>query len=66
MYEKGGFQLTIKDIKNGDTLIEIEENKEFNTIEKIKQKILQEEIPIYTDNYFIKKAEIELDKILKR
>ena len=63
MYEKGGFQLTIKDIKNGYTLIE---NKEFNTIEKIKQKILQEEIPIYTDNYFIKKAEIELDKILKR
>lgn len=66
VYEKGGFQLAIKDIKNGDTLIEIEEDKEFNTIEKIKQKILQEEIPIYTDNYFIKKAEVELDKILKR
>ena len=24
------------------------------------------EIPIYTDNYFVKKAEIELDKILNR
>lgn len=68
VYEKDGFQLAIKDIKNGDNLIEIEteENEELNTIEKIKQKILQEEIPIYTDNYFVKKAEIELDKILKR
>ena len=68
VYEKDGFQLAIKDIKNGDSLIEIEteENEELNTIEKIKQKILQEEIPIYTDNYFVKKAEIELDKILKR
>lgn len=68
VYEKDGFQLAIKDIKNGDNLIEIEteENGELNTIEKIKQKILKEEIPIYTDNYFVKKAEIELDKILKR
>lgn len=68
VYEKDGFQLAIKDIKNGDNLIEIEteDNEELNTIDKIKQKILKEEIPIYTDNYFVKKAEIELDKILKR
>ncbi|MFR8233307.1 MAG: hypothetical protein ACLVA2_02700 [Clostridia bacterium] len=68
VYEKDGFQLAIKDIKNGDNLIEIEteDNEELNTINKIKQKILKEEIPIYTDNYFVKKAEIELDKVLKR
>lgn len=68
VYEKDGFQLAIKDIKNGDNLIEIEteDNEELNTIDKIKQKILKEGIPIYTDNYFVKKAEIELDKILKR
>ena len=37
VYEKDGFQLAIKDIKNGDNLIEIEteENKELDTIEKL-------------------------------
>ncbi len=68
VYEKNGFQLAIKDIKDGDKLIEIEteENENLDTIEKIKQKIIEEKIPIYTDNWFVKKAEIELDKILKR
>lgn len=68
VYEKNGFKLAIKDIKDGDNLIEIEteENENLDTIEKIKQKIIEEKIPIYTDNWFVKKAEIELDKILKR
>lgn len=37
VYEKDGLQLAIKDIKNGNNLIEIEteENEELNTIEKI-------------------------------
>lgn len=68
VYEKDGFQLAIKDIKNGDKLIEIEteENDELNTIDKLIQKISKLDIPIYTDNYFVKKAEIELDKVLGR
>ena len=66
VYEKDGFQLAIKDIENGDNLIEIEENNELNTIEKLIQKINEIEIPIYTDDYFVKKAEIELDKILTK
>lgn len=68
VYEKDGFQLAIKDINNGDKLIEIEteENNNLDTIEKLIQKINEIEIPIYTDNYFIKKAEIELDKVLNR
>lgn len=68
VYEKDGFQLAIKDIKNGDNLIEVEteENKELDTIEKLIKKINELEIPIYTDNYFVKKAEIELDKILNK
>lgn len=68
VYEKGGFQLAIKDIQDGDKLIEIEteENDSLNTVEKLKKKINELDIPIYTDNYFVKKAEIELDKILKR
>ena len=68
VYEKDGLQLAIKDIKNGDKLIEIEteENDELNTIDKLIQKINKLDIPIYTDNYFVKKAEIELDKVLGR
>ena len=66
VYEKDGFELAIKNIKEGDNLIEIEENEKYNTVEKLIQKVNELEIPIYTDNYFVKKAEIELDKILKR
>lgn len=68
VYEKDGFELAIKDINNGDKLIEIEteENNDFDTIEKLIKKVNELEIPIYTDNYFVKKAEIELDKVLGR
>ena len=69
VYSKDGFELAIKDIQNGEKLIEIEiveENEELNTIEKLKEKVSSINIPIYTENYFVKKAEIELDKILGR
>lgn len=41
------------------------DNKELNTIEKLIQKVNKIGIPVYTDNYFVKKAEIELDKIIR-
>ena len=68
VYEKDGFQLAIKDIKNGEKLIEVEteESEELNTIDKLIIKINEINIPIYTDNFFVKNAEIELDKILGR
>lgn len=68
VYEKDKFQLAIKNIKNGDNLIEIEteENKELNTIEKLIKRINEIGIPIYTNNYFVKKAEIEMNKVLKK
>ena len=68
VYEKDGFELAIKDINNGDKLIEVEteENNDFDTVEKLIKKVNELEIPIYTDNYFVKKAEIELDKVLDR
>jgi len=69
VYGKDGFELAIKDIQDGEKLIEIEtveDNIELDTIEKLKEKVVSIEIPIYTDNYFVKKAEIELDKILGR
>ena len=66
VYEKDGFQLAVKNIKDGDNLIEIEENDEIDTIEKLIQKVNKMGIPVYTDDYFVKKAEIELEKILRK
>jgi len=66
-YGKDGLQMAIKDIENGDLLMEVETvdgNGELDTIEKIKQKISKLQIPIDTNDYFVKKAEIELNKIL--
>lgn len=68
VYEKDGFQLAVKNIKDGDNLIEIEteENDEIDTIEKLIQKVNKMGIPVYTDDYFVKKAEIELEKFLRK
>ncbi len=68
VYEKDGFQLAVKNIKDGDNLIEIEteENDEIDTIEKLIQKVNKMGIPVYTDDDFVKKAEIELEKILRK
>lgn len=59
--------LAKNDIKGGGQLIEVEivkDNSELHTIDKIKQKIKELEVPIDTNDYFIKKAEIELSKVL--
>lgn len=66
-YEKDEFKITIKDIENGEKLIEIEtleDNKELDTIEKIKDKVNQLKLPLDTNDYFVKKAEIALKNIL--
>ena len=57
-------QICIKDVLNGDKLIEIEENEQLDTIDKIKQELERLNLPGDTNDYFIKKAEIELRKIL--
>jgi len=67
VYEKDGFQIAVKDVKNGENLIEVEtvnDNPELDTIEKLKKKINELQIAIDTNDYFVKKAEIELRKIL--
>lgn len=68
VFEKDGFSFSVKDIENGDKLIEAEANpdiEEMNTLDKIKVMFDKYEIPIYKDDYFVKKAELELNKILK-
>ena len=68
IYYKNKSELAIKFIENSDILIEIETepNTEWDSIEKIKTIISEIDIPIEKDRYFIKKAENELNKILKR
>ena len=69
VYGKEDFEIAIKDIKNGENLIEVEtvsNNENIDTIEKLKTQIINLQIPVDTSNFFIKKAEIELDKIIKR
>ena len=65
IYYNDKIELAIKDIYNGDLLMEIETNNNITTIEELKEIIESLEIPFEKDNYFVKKAEERLDKILK-
>ena len=65
VYEKAGLEISIKDIEDGENLIEIELNEKFASIDKLKQKINELNIPIDKSNFFVKKAEIELKKVLE-
>lgn len=66
-YSKDGLGLVLKRVRNGDNLIEVETTNEngLNTIEDLKEKVLELDLPIDTSNFFVKKAEIELEKIIK-
>lgn len=68
VYEKEEFQIAVKDIINSDSLIEIEtsEKEDLDTIEKIKEKLNKLNLPVDTSNYFVKKAEFEINKILNK
>lgn len=66
-YGKDKFKLVLKNVRNGDNLIEVETVDEngLRTVEELKQKVLELNIPIDTSNFFVKKAEEELEKIIK-
>lgn len=69
IYIKDGLEIDVKDIENGENLIEVEtvlNSERFDTIEKIKEEVLKLELPINISDFFIKKAEIELEKLLKK
>ena len=65
IYYNDNIEIAIKDVYNGDLLIETETNKNITTIEELKEMIERLEILFEKDNYFVKKAEETLDKILK-
>lgn len=64
IYYNDKIELAIKDIENGNLLIETETNKNITTIEELKKIIENLEIPFEKENYFVKKAEERLKKIL--
>lgn len=67
VYGKNDLKLAIKDIEDGENLIEVEtveDNPKLDTTEKLKVIINELQIPIDTNDYFVKKAENELNKIL--
>lgn len=64
IYYNDNIELAIKDVYNGELLIEIETNKNITTIEELKKIIEKLEIPFEKDNYFVKKAEDRLRGIL--
>ena len=66
IYYKDKIELAIKFIENSNTLIEIETDENFETIDELKKLVINLEIPMEKDNFFVKKAENELDRILKR
>ncbi len=65
IYYQNDFELAIKFIKNSNTLIEIETDSKYDTIDKLINKVKEIKLPIEENNYFVKKAEEELIKILK-
>ena len=67
-YSKDGLGLVLKNVKNGDNLIKVEtcDIEGLKTIEDLKEKVLRLNLPIDTSNFFVKKAENELEKILNK
>ena len=65
VYGKNNFQIATKNIENGENLIEIEIDENDERYNKIKEKLIILNLPLYMDNFFVKKAEIELEKKLK-
>lgn len=66
VYKNNEIQFAVKDIENGDKLIEAETTGNNCSIEELKNTLNKIDLPLYTDDFFIKKAEVELNKILKR
>ena len=64
IYYNDKIELAIKDIYNGDLLIETETNENIKKIEELKEIIEKLEIPFEKENYFVKKAEERLRGIL--
>ena len=63
IFSNGIMEIAIKAIRDGDLLIEVETNSSLKTIEEIKKALNEYTLPLDESNYFVKKAEIELNKL---
>lgn len=63
-YSNSKINLDIKSVEDGDILLELETNKELDTIDKLKQEIRKLDIPIDESDFFVKKAERKLKDVL--
>ena len=66
IYYNDKIELAIKEVYNGDLLIETETNNNITTIEELKEIIESLKIPFEKENYFVKKAEERLGKVLNK
>lgn len=66
IYYKDNIKLAIKFVENSNTLIEIETDDTYKTVDELKILVKELEIPIEKENYFVKKAENVLNEVLKR
>lgn len=64
VYGKDNFEIAVKYLPN-KTLIEIETDDNFDTIEKLKEEVIRLNFPIDTSNFFVKKAEEQLREMLQ-
>ncbi len=69
VYKKNDLNIILKNVENSDDMMEVElveENENLNSIDKIKREVQKLNLPIDVSDYFVKKAEIELEKVLER
>ena len=69
VYKKDNFEFAIKNIKNGDKLIEVETeegNETCDTIEKIEESLKKYNVQVDFSDLYVKKVEIETNKVLGR
>ena len=67
VYASDKDELVIQNVNNKHIYIEIEDkcnyiNRHYNSIEEMKDAIINNSIPIKNNNFFVKKAEIELEE----
>lgn len=62
-YQKNKLNFIVKEIESNNILIEIETNEIYKDIEELKNIVISLKLPIDLSNFFVKKAEEELDKI---
>ena len=71
VYANESTELVVELVNDKYIFIELEDkceyiDKDYNDIESMKEEILKYNLPIYTSNFFVKKAEIMLKEILEK